>query len=373
MVANWDSNEGYAWWLMESFWVALAERYRDTLRPIVAYPSISEIPAAVAASPLEVELADFSRFGFGTVFRQLRYLRSRSVRALYLSDQPNWHWAYLLFRLAGVRTIIVHDHTPGVRVPPSGLKRVLKRVLARLPWVNADGYIGATEYIRSRLVQVTCLPEKKCFSAPNGIPAVAPPQVSIHDRIGIPEGRSVIVTAARANHYKGGLFALQAFVHLREETPDLDWHYVFCGDGPNLEAFRAGAREHGLEDRVSFPGRVEGVTELFESCTAAFHPSRGEVGYSLSILEYMRGGLPVLVPDNPSVCEATDDGETGLVYAEGDAEAAAAALARLLCDPAATERMGAAAREAVHRKYLLADTHRALIEAVDRVMPRTTT
>ena len=35
LVGNWSSDTGYAWWLMETFWVAIARKFRGRCRVIV--------------------------------------------------------------------------------------------------------------------------------------------------------------------------------------------------------------------------------------------------------------------------------------------------------------------------------------------------
>jgi glycosyltransferase involved in cell wall biosynthesis len=58
--------------------------------------------------------------------------------------------------------------------------------------------------------------------------------------------------------------------------------------------------------------------------------------------------------------EAIVDGETGLLCPEGDIEALAAALARLLADPSLGARLGRAGRERVIAKFDLAARTEAL-------------
>lgn len=368
MTANWDSNVGYAWWLMESFWIVLAEQYGKQFAPLLAYPSISKIPSAIAQSEINVSICDFSRFDLSVLFAQLRYLHRHKVKVIYLSDKPSWHWIYFLYRVVGVKRIVVHDHTPGLRKIPSGLKKIAKRIINSLPLVTADACIGATRFLQKRYVEVACVSAKKCFVAPNGIPLRHVDPANIHDAFSVPAERSVIVTAARAHHYKGVKFALEALATLAKERPDLDWHYIFMGDGPHLHDFIAIAAQLDISDRVSFPGRVDGVLGYFASACFAFHPSSGEVGYSLSILEYMWAGLPVVVPDNPSVCGATKENKTGLIYAEANVEAAVAALAQLLDNPEATQQMGLTAKRCVEEEFSIAVTHHQLIQIFDKVM-----
>ncbi|WP_347330110.1 glycosyltransferase family 4 protein [Marinimicrobium locisalis] len=370
LVANWDSDVGYAWWLMESYWAALAEAYQGEMTPILAYPSISKLPEVIENAPVSPVVADFSRFSLASLWMQLRFLRRNKVRVIYFSDRAPRHWVYAVYRLAGVRRILIHDHTPGLRTRPKGIKRALKTWMNRIPAYTADACIGATEYIRERFIQVGCVPRHKCFAADNGIPLERPEPQDTHERFSIPTNKKLIVTAARANRYKGALFALEALAELKRAQGAADWHYLYLGDGPDRDLLIQTAKDMGLENEVSFPGRVAGVTALLPQGSLAFHPSKGEVGYSLSILEYMLCGLPVVVPDNPSVCGATEHGKTGLIYKEGDVESASKALADLLGDTDLRDRIGKQARRTVEDHYSLDQTHHKLLEIFNRIVPK---
>jgi glycosyltransferase involved in cell wall biosynthesis len=61
----------------------------------------------------------------------------------------------------------------------------------------------------------------------------------------------------------------------------------------------------------------------------------------------MSAGLPLLVPDIPTVCQAVVHGESGFVYPDGDAQAAAALACRLADDAGERRRIGAQASRAV--------------------------
>ncbi|MDC0661941.1 glycosyltransferase family 4 protein [Marinobacter sp. SS21] len=365
MAANWDSDVGYAWWLMESYWIALAERYQKTLVPLLAYPSISKIPHGIQQSPITVRQVNFAKLGWRWLLPQISFLLSQKVRVMYLTDKPVFHWTYLLFRLMGVRRIVVHDHTPGLRTKPQGLRRGLKSLLCRTPGISANVCIGATEFVRNRFVDVGCVPATKCFTVANGIPVELPAAASAHEAFGIPRDKKLIFTAARAHLYKGGMFALDVLTQVARSTGLDGWHYVYFGDGPHRTSLIERARELGLENNVSFPGRVEGVVKFFQDGDIAFHPSRGEVGYSLSILEYMLAGLPVVVPDNPSVSGATEHERTGLVYAEDDITDASLALLRYLKHPQEGARMGALGSARVNECFSLNVTHRTLLSVFD--------
>lgn len=368
LVANWDSNVGYAWWLMESFWAVLAENFSTRFRAVLAYPSISVVPETISAAPIVVTEQPIGQPGISNLLKDCRFLMHHSVKAIYFSDRPAISLRYLIYRLCGVHYIIVHDHTPGVRTAPTGLKRALKYVLQRLPWITADGFIGATDYVRQRFIEVNCIPRTKCHSAPNGLPRSSPHsnKVTLRDELGLNIEIPIAVMTGRASHYKNIGFILRCLSKLKRQGHKL--HFVFCGDGPDLEELKGMAIRLEIEDRITFAGRRNDVPQLLRQCDFAIHPSLGEVGYSLSILEYMQAGLPALVPNNPSVCAATTHEETGLIYENGSEEALVAAIIRLLDNPEDRVRMGKNAAQVVDQQFNLQNTHSSLLSAFNKIL-----
>ena len=367
LVANYDSGVGYAWWLMESFWVLLAEQYHHKSRVILVYPTISSLPPTIANAPLQVIEFDFTRQGFRQIVAQCKFLFHNQVQTIYFSDMPTWHWRYAFYRLAGVKILIVHDHTPGMRTSVTGIKGGLKRFLHRLPWIVVDGAIGATEFVRQRFINVYGMNPERCYAAPNGLPPVAKliKAIDLRQLFEIPTERKILIMTGRAHRYKGVNFVSEVISCLPASDRN-KLHFVFVGDGPDLENYKNTACKLGLAGFCTFAGYRNDVFSFLAGADIAIHPSRGEVGYSLSILEYMRAGLPLVVPDNPSVCEATEDGITGIVYPEGDVQAASEALCNLVNDDSLRIQMGKNAR-LMSRRYSLEETHRSLLEAVSKI------
>lgn len=369
LVANWDSNVGYAWWLMESFWAAIATHYYQRFRIILAYPRVGDLPEIVSEAPLEIIEYDFTDTRFTSVAGQCQFIRQKGIRYIYLSDHPMLHWRYAIFRLMGVQRIIVHDHTPGLRAPSTTLHKWAKRLMHRIRYVSVDGAIGATEFVRRRLVNTNGLPPRRCFTAPNGLPqdAPSPTPIDLHSVFNIPEERRIMAMAGRADPYKRVDFVLRCIARLRS-IGNNRVHFLFIGDGPALARFRELAQELAVSDACTFPGFTPNVRPLLEGADLAIHPSTGEVGYSLAILEYMQAGLPVIVPDNPSVCDATEHGVTGLIFEENSVEAASASIQLLLENDKLRRSLGRQARVKVAQCYKLSDAHTALIRALDSLL-----
>ena len=119
-----------------------------------------------------------------------------------------------------------------------------------------------------------------------------------------------------------------------------------AGAGPladELAAWRAGLRH---PERVEIPGFVESPEAFLAGLDLLLMPSHAE-GFGLAAAEAQAAGLPVVAADASSLPEIVVDGTTGLLVPAGDAAALAAALRRLLDDPAAARRMGAAGRERI--------------------------
>jgi glycosyltransferase involved in cell wall biosynthesis len=190
----------------------------------------------------------------------------------------------------------------------------------------------------------------------------------------VPETPGRIVTTSSADvPLKGLVHLIEALAKLRTENPAA--HLVVVGrraeDGPV-----AGAIErYGLEGAVDF---VKGISDtelvdLVRGAQIACVPSLYE-GFSLPAAEAMATGTPLVATTGGAIPEvAGPDGETCLAVPPGDAGALAAALGRLLDDPALRARLGAAGRERVLARFTwaraaqgTADHYREVIAAQAR-------
>jgi glycosyltransferase involved in cell wall biosynthesis len=89
----------------------------------------------------------------------------------------------------------------------------------------------------------------------------------------------------------------------------------------------------------------------------------------LALLEGMAAGCAVVGSAVPGVREVIEDGVDGLLVPEGDVEALAAALERLLRNPGDAARMAAKARAvalARHGRELMHQRYEALLLALAR-------
>lgn len=143
------------------------------------------------------------------------------------------------------------------------------------------------------------------------------------------------------------------------------------GDGPQRADLEALARRLGVADRVRFFGRVahERVPEMLNRLDIYVALSRlDSESFGVAILEASACEKPVLVSDADGPAEVTLNGETGIIVPRGNPDAAAAALIRLIKDPAERARMGAAGRTHVIENYTWTTSVEAMLSVYESII-----
>lgn len=145
--------------------------------------------------------------------------------------------------------------------------------------------------------------------------------------------------------------------------------FLVIGDGPLRKALEDQAKDLGIKDKVSFLGDRKDIPQLLSLVDVCVLPSLTE-GFSNTVLEAMAASVPVVasrVGGNP---EAVKDGETGLLVPLGDADALAAAIARLLEDEPLRKMMGQKAQQRARAEFDIAQTVRQYEQLYDEVLAR---
>jgi glycosyltransferase involved in cell wall biosynthesis len=182
---------------------------------------------------------------------------------------------------------------------------------------------------------------------PNGVAPPGPPGGAV------PDGRAELLCVGRLVPQKGFERALDALAIVVAAGRDV--HLTIAGVGPDRPQLAAQVARLGLGQRVTLCGRVERdrIAGLMSASTALVMPSRFE-GLPLVALEAAWMARPVVGTDVPGLRWAVSDGRTGLLVPEGDTDALAAALIRLIDDRGLARALGDAARSAVERERSLA-------------------
>jgi glycosyltransferase involved in cell wall biosynthesis len=123
------------------------------------------------------------------------------------------------------------------------------------------------------------------------------------------------------------------------------------------------------EGIVTWLGARRDIAALLRGAHIAVQPSTYREGLPKSALEAMASGRPLVATDIPGCREAVVHGETGFLVPPRDPAALAAAIARLIGDPALRAAFGKAARRRAEQEFAEPIICAQTLRVYDALMP----
>jgi len=204
-------------------------------------------------------------------------------------------------------------------------------------------------------------------------PAPDPARVAEVRRRYRPAAGPLVLFVGRLVEQKGILDLVHAMGPLAGEVPGVA--AVVLGDGPLRGAGEALARELGVADRIAFLGRVapDAVPAYLAAADVFVAPSRrtpdgAMEGQGLGIVEAMLAGCAVVATASGGIVDAVRSGETGLLVPEGAPAEIAAAVHRLVSDPALADRLRQGALAHARRNFTRAASARGFSDLFETVI-----
>jgi len=149
---------------------------------------------------------------------------------------------------------------------------------------------------------------------------------------------------------KGHLLHMEALGMLRDVEGWVCWQ-VGAPQRPSEAAYgeliKRSATRLGIMDRVRFLGFRSDVLRVLAAADVYCQPNIRPDSFGLTFVEALYSRLPVVTAAIGGAREIIDD-SCGILVRPGDAVALAAALRRLITDPALRERLGAAGPARAH-------------------------
>lgn len=237
---------------------------------------------------------------------------------------------------------IVHAHT-GNTIPLAvwaGRSPARSVVTRRVIWRprpfllrRADAVVAISDAVE-RVLHDVGLPGSRIRRIPSAIDRSRRPdpsvRTSLHSRAGIPPEAVVGLTVAALAPEKDPLTLVAALAAMPP-----GYTHVWVGDGPLREDVEAAARDAGVADRLRLTGFLEDPDPWFSAADLYVMSSVAE-GLNTTLLDAMHYGLPIVGTDIAGSAELLRPESTALVFGAGDSGGLAAAVTRLLAEPAAT-------------------------------------
>jgi phosphatidylinositol alpha-1,6-mannosyltransferase len=259
-------------------------------------------------------------------------------------------------RRAGVKHIVALTHGHEVWWSKVWPFTIAMKFVSRN--VNHLTYLG--EFTRRAIA--ACVGEKGASNMVKIAPGIDTEHFSPQDstqlrhELGLSE-KKVIVSVGRLVHRKGQDVLIEAMPEIMAEVPNA--HILMIGEGPYRSYLESRAKALGIQDRVTFIGRIQYVDLPRYICVGDLFvmPSRSRLagleveGLGIVYLEASSCGLPVIAGNSGGAPDAVLEGETGLVVDGTQKIEVAAAVIELLLDADRSKAMGVRGRQWIIQEW----------------------
>ena len=271
-----------------------------------------------------------------------------------------------LGRIAGFltrrRCLVYTPHAFAFLLNPAGLRSRFYRHVERFLTLVTHHYLAVSESEKETCCrELRCSKEQVCVVA-NGVELNAMPTASFKSAEPIKLGFLGRFAAQKRPEL---LVELARILHQRE----VKFRVLFAGAGPRRERCEKLVHNLGLSRSFNFLGEISDVAGFYDEVDIMVSTSAYE-GLPYFILDAMASSLPVAAFDVVGVRDLVIPGETGLLAPEGDMEALADHVERLIREAQLREKLGLAGRRRVAAHFSLSgqieqlrDFYRSLVPA----------
>jgi sugar transferase (PEP-CTERM/EpsH1 system associated) len=319
--------------------VRVADRTRLTAR-VICLGEIGALAGDFAKLEIPVEALNLAdRRPWITVPRLVRRLRHLRPDVLHTHNPMPHLVGAVAARLSGVPVVVHTKHGrnyPGVR-----RKVFLNRALS---WLT-DRIVPVSHNAAEVALNTERIPPEKVEVIWNGIDTE---RFAYMHRPPRETTRRAVHVARLSQESKDQVTLLRAVRLVADCEPNFILDIV--GDGPDRQRLEQLCDELCLQDHLRFHGFRDDV-HTFLGTAEFFVLSSVTEGLSLTLLEAMATGLPIVATDVGGNAEVVIHGETGLIVPARSPEALANAMLELLRKPGNTDQMGLAARRRAEEQF----------------------
>jgi len=283
-------------------------------------------------------------------------IAEHTLHAILAFDMPYPNPVAKQARIMGVQHVISYW---GASM--SGLNRGLKLLAKRLEWLLRKRhaptmFIFESEAMRLTAVEGRGVSRQSTRVIPLGVDTKRFKPLSgsryAHQAFNIPEQRHIIFFSGHMEERKGVRVLVEAMNILRNRNELEPFHLLVCGNkGDESAPYEASIVDSVTRDHITFGGYRDDIPQLMQSCYLGVIASTGWDSFTMSSVEMMASGLPLIVSDLQGLRETTVPGVTGQLIQPGDAYGLVESLLFYLSNPKAYEEQSRNARERVLENF----------------------
>jgi glycosyltransferase involved in cell wall biosynthesis len=284
---------------------------------------------------------------FSLIKNLTKFFRERRPDIVHTHNPGPLTYGGISAFLAGIPVVVNTEHGFAYR------ERLRVRIVNCFLRNLIDMNICVSVELREKLKKYI-LNRKKSITIYNGI--YIPPRENIEENqiaerrvaLGFYPSDMIVGNVARLTEVKNHKLLLYAMKYVMSDIPRAK--LLLVGDGPLRAELEDYARSINIDGRVIFWGEVENVKDLYEIMDVFVLSSNSE-GISLTVLEAMAHGIPVVATDVGGNPEIIINDETGILVPRGDGEKLHKTVTGLLLNGEKAKRMGIKGKERVENRF----------------------
>lgn len=239
----------------------------------------------------------------------------------------------------------------------NGLKLLAKKIEYRLRLKKPDIFIFESEAMRKTATHGRGIPHHATeviylgvdiekFSPAYGASFYA------HEQLNIPKNRKIIFYSGHMEERKGVRVIVNAAIFLAEMQLLQDIHFVLCGNkGDEAKPYQELLKNSLAQEHVTFAGYRSDINLLMRSSSIGVIASTGWDSFTMSSVEMMASGLPMIVSNLQGLAETTQENHNGFLITPGDAAELAQHITTLTNQPKIAEQFSANSRRRAEQLF----------------------
>jgi glycosyltransferase involved in cell wall biosynthesis len=239
----------------------------------------------------------------------------------------------------------------------SGLKLLIKKIEWRIRKDKPDYFIFESSAMQLTATHGRGVPQDKTCVIHLGVDTEKfssnyENYFYAHEQLNISKNKKIIFYSGHMEERKGVHIIVQAAIKLFDLHPDYPMHFVICGNKSGQEnRFLEMLSNSSAATKVSFAGYRTDIEHMMRSSSIGVIASTGWDSFTMSSVEMMSSGLPLIVSNLQGLAETIVDGINGFHITPGDSTALAALLLKLCNDDQLRRTFSNNSRERAINQY----------------------
>lgn len=334
----------------ETIFIELADRLRERgyrSIPVIRGPGwVHDTLVQRGFEPVVIDAK--GSFNLGFLSRLVRLIRRERVDII----QSHLLGSNVYCALAGwlTRTPVVGTFHGMVDISPNERLRGFKL------WVMERGihrFVSVSQSLAAAVAEQGLINPAKTSVIYNGIDTARyhrAPAALLHTRLGLPPEALLAVSIGNVRPAKGYDILIDAAAQLIDRYPEL--HFVIAGHIKQslMQQLEARMAARGVASRMHFIGFVDDTAEVLSDADLFVLSSTSE-GFSISTVEALASGLPMVVTRCGGPEEIVTPDHDALMVPPGDAQALADGIDRLLSNADLKQRLAGNGRHTAQTRF----------------------